>query len=209
MPAAPSFQLTMRIGPTPGKALQLNLPEMILGRDIQVDLVIQDAEVSRRHARLTLQGNAYMIEDLGSTNGTFINGQRLTTPHVLQPGDLIMLGEKISLVYERVHYDPNATVASAAAAMRDMPAESPRPPADAIPQPQPQPVKVISAEQFSQPEPTSPPPQPVEQSRSKLPFVLGGCALLTLCCVATLLALWYIDANYLWCTVLPFLPGCP
>lgn len=203
MSAAPSFQLTMRVGPTPGKALQLNLPEMILGRDIQADLVIQDAEVSRRHARLTLQGNTYMIEDLGSTNGTFINGQRLMAPHVLQPGDLIMLGEKISLVYERAHYDPNATVASAAAALRAIPVDAPHPPAEAIPQPQP--VKAISAEQFPKQETMSPSPA----SRSKLPFVLGGCALVTTCCVVALLTLWYIDANYLWCTVAPFLPGCP
>jgi pSer/pThr/pTyr-binding forkhead associated (FHA) protein len=72
---ATKSQLVTRTGPNPGKTFSLNKPEMYIGRDISNDIVINDAEVSRKHVRLTVQGERYVIEDLGSTNGTFINGQ--------------------------------------------------------------------------------------------------------------------------------------
>jgi predicted component of type VI protein secretion system len=108
-----SFQLVLQKGPTPGKVYELTQDELTIGRDISNRIVINDPEVSRKHARLTLQGGAYVIEDLGSTNGTLINGQRLMGPHVLRPGETVMLGEKISLSFEGLGYDPNATVMGA------------------------------------------------------------------------------------------------
>lgn len=52
-----------------------------------------DTEISRQHARFRrLEGGAIMVEDLNSTNGTLVNGQRITGPHVLSPGDRITLG---------------------------------------------------------------------------------------------------------------------
>ena len=73
-----------------------------------------------------------MIEDLGSTNGTFVNGQRLSAPHVLRPGEMIMLGEAVTLVYEAAQFDPNATVISPAS---DRPAMPPPVKAAAAPPP--------------------------------------------------------------------------
>lgn len=108
-----SFQLVLQKGPTPGKVYELTQDELTIGRDISNRIVINDPEVSRKHARLTLQGGAYVIEDLGSTNGTLINGQRLMGPHVLRPGETVMLGEKISLSFEALGFDPNATLAHA------------------------------------------------------------------------------------------------
>jgi hypothetical protein len=53
-----------------------------------------DAEISRRHARFyPVAGGDVVVEDLGSTNGTFVNGQRITSPYALQPGDRVMLGQ--------------------------------------------------------------------------------------------------------------------
>jgi predicted component of type VI protein secretion system len=108
------YQLVMHKGPNPGKIFELVQEDITIGRDIGNRIVINDPEVSRKHARLTLQSGGYVVEDLGSTNGTFINGQRLIGPHSLRPGETIMLGEKISLEYEVLGFDPNATLVGAA-----------------------------------------------------------------------------------------------
>jgi predicted component of type VI protein secretion system len=109
-----NYQLVMQKGPNPGKIYELAQEEITIGRDISNRLVINDPEVSRRHARLTLQVGGYVIEDLGSTNGTFVDGQRLMGPHLLRPGQTVMLGEKITLAYEMLGFDPNATLVGAA-----------------------------------------------------------------------------------------------
>ncbi|MEM4234830.1 MAG: FHA domain-containing protein, partial [Candidatus Methanomethylicaceae archaeon] len=105
------FQFVMRSGPTPGKVYPLEGDVITIGRDPANTIHINDAEVSRRHARLEKRDNAYVIQDLGSTNGTFVNGVRLSGMQVLNPGDQISLGENIHLTYEAV-VDPNATVIS-------------------------------------------------------------------------------------------------
>ena len=112
-----NFQLVMQKGPNPGKIFELAQEEITIGRDISNRLVINDPEVSRRHARLTLQVGGYVIEDLGSTNGTFVDGQRLMGPHLLRPGQTVMFGEKITLAYEALGFDPNATLAGAASSV--------------------------------------------------------------------------------------------
>ena len=100
----PSFRLVMQTGPTPGRDIPLQKSELFIGRDSSNDIVINDAEVSRRHARLFLQGSSYMLEDLGSTNGSFINGQRLVGPIAIRPGEIITLGERINLVFESLTF---------------------------------------------------------------------------------------------------------
>jgi pSer/pThr/pTyr-binding forkhead associated (FHA) protein len=109
-----NFQLVMQKGPNPGKVFELTQDEITIGRDISNRFVINDPEVSRRHARLTAQASGYVIEDLGSTNGTFVDGQRLMGPHLLRPGQTVMFGEKITLAYQALGFDPNATLASPA-----------------------------------------------------------------------------------------------
>ncbi len=106
----PTFQLTMKAGPQVGKIYPLTKGEMIVGRDATADVVIPDAEVSRKHARLFLQGGGYVLEDLGSTNGSFVDGQRLMGPHALRAGETVMFGENISLSFEVVQTDADATV---------------------------------------------------------------------------------------------------
>ena len=108
--APDSFQLVQRSGPTPGKSYSISKNEIYMGRDITNDIVINDPEISRKHARLTLQSGGYLLEDLGSTNGTFIDGQRITGPHMMSASEVVMLGDNVSLVYEAA-MDPDATVA--------------------------------------------------------------------------------------------------
>ena len=91
------FQFVMRSGPTPGRTFPLEGDQLTIGRESSNGIAINDAEISRKHSRLTFQGGKYVLEDLGSTNGTFVNGQRLAGPVVLKPGDVVSLGEHIVL----------------------------------------------------------------------------------------------------------------
>ena len=106
------YQITLRSGPNPGTVFTLEGEQFSIGRDSSNEISINDSEVSRRHARLAFQGGKFVIEDLGSTNGTYVNGQRLTGQRVLKSGEVISLGEKIELVYEAVEADPGATMVS-------------------------------------------------------------------------------------------------
>lgn len=113
MPSS-SFQLVMRLGPTPGKIIPLTADEVSLGRDIVNEIIINDPEISRKHARFIKKGGGYQLEDLGSTNGTYVNGQRLMGPHQLVSGELIMFGENVGMVFDRTSFDPDATLVSKA-----------------------------------------------------------------------------------------------
>jgi len=97
MEANPLFKLTMRQGPRPDQTFELHKDVYTVGREAGNDIIINDPQVSRHHARLTLQGGAYVLEDLGSTNGTFVNGRRVTGLVSLSPGDMIGLGDTIVL----------------------------------------------------------------------------------------------------------------
>jgi len=109
-----NFRMVMHSGPSVGKVYPLEKSEIFVGRDLSNDIVINDPEISRRHARLYIQGGSYVLEDLGSTNGTFVNGQRLGGAGILRPGDSITFGERMSLVYEAIDLDPDATLVSPA-----------------------------------------------------------------------------------------------
>jgi len=69
--------------------------EHIAGRDAECSLVVDGTTVSRRHARITVAHGTAMIEDLGSTNGTHVNGKRITAPTRLAPGDAFALGSGV------------------------------------------------------------------------------------------------------------------
>ena len=76
-----------------GEEVELESGENILGRDAAAPVLIDDGTVSRRHARITIASGAAAIEDLGSKNGTFLNGKRLGTgPLPLAGGDQIQVG---------------------------------------------------------------------------------------------------------------------
>jgi pSer/pThr/pTyr-binding forkhead associated (FHA) protein len=189
------FQLIMRSGPTPGAAFMLEGDQLTIGRDATNDIVINDAEISRRHARLTFQGGKYVLEDLGSTNGTFVNGQRLAGPRVLKAGEVVSFGEQIILVFEVNIVDAGATMVSprAAAVPSVSRPATPPPPAPA---------------EYAGSVPASPAPVLADPARKTnlTPFIIAGIVLLCLCsCVGVL---WYIDANYLWCVFFPFISGC-
>ncbi len=96
------FQLFVQQGPQVGQAFALNKSIITIGRDAGNDIVLESPQISRYHTRLTLQGGVYVVEDLGSTNGTFLNGQRVLRPAPVTTGDLIGVGESILLKVQGV-----------------------------------------------------------------------------------------------------------
>ena len=185
------FQLIMRSGPTPGASFTLEGDQLTVGRDATNEIVINDAEISRRHARLTFQGGKYVLEDLGSTNGTFVNGQRLAGPRVLKAGEVVQFGEQIMLVFEVTTMDAGATMVSprVATAVPSVPRPSTPPPAPPA--------------EYAGSVPASPAPVAVTPAKKMnlTPIIIGAVVLLMLCCCV--LVLVYVDADKTgarWCT---------
>jgi hypothetical protein len=97
--------LTIERGDAPGTEFPLVSDESLIGRwdadngifpDIDLDAYDSDAKVSRRHARILRRNGGYMIEDLGSTNGTYVNRGRRLLPGTSQPlndGDEVIVGK--------------------------------------------------------------------------------------------------------------------
>jgi hypothetical protein len=71
-----------------------NNKEIVVGRSSELDMVLVEDMVSRRHAKLTVTGDQIFIQDLGSTNGTFVNGEKIKRAR-LQEGDRILIGTSI------------------------------------------------------------------------------------------------------------------
>jgi len=184
------FQLVMRSGPTPGVTFPLEGDQLIIGRDATNGIAINDAEISRKHSRLSFQGGKYVLEDLGSTNGTFVNGQRLAGPVVLKPGDVVSLGEQIVLMYDAINMDPGATIASPRQAPRQAPRMAPQP----VVQP---PIQSVTPAYAS--------PAPAKKT-NLMPIFIGAGVLLFICLCASFF--WWVDATYRWCVFFPFLSGC-
>src|SRR5512140_762216 len=86
-------RLVMQAGPHPGCEFIVTQDALTIGRNEQCEIVISDPRVSRRHSQITWDGAYCTLEDLGSTNGTFVNGRRLTRAHVLHAGDEIRVAD--------------------------------------------------------------------------------------------------------------------
>jgi len=77
-----------------------------IGRSIQNEITIVDPKISRQHAKISWEGDGYVIEDLSSSNGTFVNGQRISDRHPLAHGDVLAL-HKRTLVFEMESEPPD------------------------------------------------------------------------------------------------------
>ena len=182
---AGKFQFVMKSGPTVGALYPLEAEAISIGRDASNTIQINDAEISRRHSRLQFQGGKYVIEDVGSTNGTHVNGQRIMSAYVLKPGDVVSFGEGIVLSFESSNFDSAATLA---VPRSSGPARQPVPP------PPPQ---------YAQPYAGQVPadPMPIGKKTNPLPIVIGVGVLVFIC--ACVIALVLIDSANLWCTLFP------
>jgi len=81
--------LMVREGNSPRRQWALQGAAIVIGRGEDCHVIIEDRQASRHHARITQTQDGYVLEDLGSKNGTFLNGQSLTVPAVLKDGDEI------------------------------------------------------------------------------------------------------------------------
>lgn len=184
------YQLTMRSGPNPGTVYALDADQINIGRDSSNEITVNDAEVSRRHSRLSFQGGKYVLEDMGSTNGTFVNGQRLTGPRVLKSGEVVSLGEQIVFVYEAVESDPGATMVSSRNMPEARPVTAPPPPPQA----------------YAGQVPTGPPEAEQAKKINPVPIAIAVGAVVLICvCIAFFV---WVDQTYRWCVFFPFIPGC-
>ena len=113
--------LIVRTGPRSGERIEL-LGELVVGRE-NADLTVHDDEVSRRHLAVRPHEDGVELEDLGSTNGTFVDGARLSAVVVVSSGARVTLGEtelEIEVEVPEPEIDPSAT------RLRDRPAEPER-----------------------------------------------------------------------------------
>ncbi|MEH0111235.1 FHA domain-containing protein [Tersicoccus sp. MR15.9] len=98
-PAAPPRQQARRLvvveGPQEGTVIDLAAGPVMMGRAQESTLVLEDDYASGRHARLFPQGSRWFLEDLGSTNGTFVNNQQLTRAVPIEPGTPIRIGKTV------------------------------------------------------------------------------------------------------------------
>jgi hypothetical protein len=98
--------LILREGQGVGTRWRIDRGNMTIGREEDCDIVLPSRQVSRNHARIRRSGGRHILEDLGSKNGTFINGRELTEPYTLQDGDEI----QIALSFKLFFVDTGATV---------------------------------------------------------------------------------------------------
>jgi pSer/pThr/pTyr-binding forkhead associated (FHA) protein len=196
------FRFVMRSGPVVGKVYPLETQEITIGRESTNMISINDAQVSRRHARMELRVSAYMIQDLGSTNGTFLNGTRISGMQVLNPGDMVAFGEGIVLAYESLA-DSNATLLSnktlpisvqKSAPAPVTPAPVYRPASTPAPVNRPTPAPVYSGQVPAGPVPMPPETAPKKKGSGKVIVIVLAVILvcLILACIATFV---WVDAD--------------
>jgi predicted component of type VI protein secretion system len=92
--------LIVRRGPELGRSFKIDTPAITIGRQEQCDVQVNDRWVSRQHARITWGGVGYLIEDMGTVNGTCVNGERISGPRALKSGDLLQLGSEVELDFQ-------------------------------------------------------------------------------------------------------------
>ena len=203
-----SFKLSVRQGPRPNLVFELDGDSYTIGREAGNEIVIEDPQVSRRHATLTRQGASYMLEDIGSTNGTYVNGKRVTAPVLLSNGDMIGLADTIVLAVQAPvgAATGEATVVSDAAHYDAAHYTPPTQPAFTPPV-----VQQLAARQpaYSPPPqyapPASEPVAPVKADNRRMIMIGVGClALILVVCMIGFVAWSFIDCKS-FSSVFPFL----
>ncbi|MHB8419014.1 MAG: FHA domain-containing protein [Myxococcales bacterium] len=102
------FSLRIDAGSYAGRRYVFDQPEVSLGRTQENDVVVPDDGASRKHARIGQSDGGWQIEDLGSSNGTRVNGEPLKRPLQLRDGDLVQIGA-VTFKFSEQQQAPNAT----------------------------------------------------------------------------------------------------
>lgn len=214
---AKAFYIIIETGPDAGRRIDLRGGSLVIGRDPTNDIVIDDIEVSRKHARLIAQSGGYVIEDMGSTNGSYVDEERIRAILPLRSGTRVRLGENITFMYEaevieeadtdpvlpsRQAHSPEPLVAAAPAQ------HEPDPYRDAFADPEPEPDSYGA---MDAPAAEVPPRRPRRARPAILEnrWAVGCLILLILGACGAIAFLWYVDANFLWCDVFGgLIPAC-
>lgn len=184
-----SASLIIQIGSQDEQSFALTQAITLVGREAMNDLVVNDAEVSRRHARIMRDREGHLIEDLGSTNGTFVNGQRVTGTMSLYHGDTIELGKSARLTYLGSATKPQPVIA------QPMPEDTP---GAALPPEEPPYESLFEQQSIAESEENLITPQiePDEGPSGCQRFIIG-CGCLSLLLLVLLIAgMLYADARY-------------
>ncbi len=94
LPPGPSTLIVQGAGDRRPRTVKL-AASMTVGRAPECEIRLDDTYASQQHARLYARNEHWFVEDLGSTNGTFVNDQRLAAPAMLQPGDKVRVGQTV------------------------------------------------------------------------------------------------------------------
>ncbi len=98
--------LVMIKGDFIGQVYELKQDVTMIGRSDDVDLVVSDTSISRRHAMIVRRANGFFLSDLGSTNGSFVNKEAVMRPEALNEGDKVILG---GVVFKFTYQDEDDT----------------------------------------------------------------------------------------------------
>jgi hypothetical protein len=91
--------LIAQTGELNGQRWTLDRVDLTIGRSPECEFTIPDRQVSREHARVTCEADGYYLEDLGSKNGTYLNGAQISGKVILQDGDLIQIALALKLAF--------------------------------------------------------------------------------------------------------------
>ena len=150
-------KFVVRSGPQKGERLLVKVPIVNIGRADYNDLVLRDESVSSQHAKLTRREGIWILVDLGSTNGTMVDGERIAEDTPLAPGCFVRFGD-VQLIFEPTDDDAGVHAPKATRAIQAI--KLPPPPAPAPPPPRP---------------PAPPPPD--TKKKGWFPFVLAALLL--------------------------------
>ena len=188
--------IVMRSGPIPGSSFYLEKTEVTLGRDLSNDIPVPDQEISRRHARFLTRTDGVFIEDLGSTNGTFLNGVRISSPQRLNNGDLITMAESTVMSFEWPDQAKTPTY-SAYPQAESTPEPAPQAPQQAYqPSQKPVPQKAIA-------------PELIPELKQTTPWYSNFFILLLIAIIIIMVIVIFMPTSW-WCFFSANrIPGCP
>jgi pSer/pThr/pTyr-binding forkhead associated (FHA) protein len=126
MAGAPIASLLVRSGTLKGKRLTIRVPVVNIGRADYNDLVVPEASVSATHAKLQRRDGIWVLTDLGSTNGTFVDGERISEETALGPGATIKFGE-VTTLFESTDEITGIQPRMGTRMMEGLPESEPRP----------------------------------------------------------------------------------
>jgi pSer/pThr/pTyr-binding forkhead associated (FHA) protein len=179
--AAPLASFLFRSGELKGRRLPIKVPVVNIGRGDYNDVVIADPSVSTMHAKLQRRDTVWILTDLGSTNGTYVEGERLTGEAPLGPGTTLRFGD-VAALFEPLDESVPAGRPDSTRMMSRVDAEAPRsaPPAPAPRMTPESPAAADSASEIPRPRPRPRRPIHMAPPRPKSPSTLTVVGLVIL-----------------------------